>query len=76
MNNSCDRCGKNCGWFNLTEMRDTYKVGGIVEVCNRCGDKANSFVNYYGAKKEKDRNSVFNFLLSGSEVQKRFLEYS
>jgi protein-arginine kinase activator protein McsA len=75
MSNSCDRCGHNCGWFNLTEMLESYKVGGIFEICNKCASKANSFVNYYGVKKEKDRISVFNFLLSGAEVQKRYLAY-
>jgi hypothetical protein len=75
MNNSCDRCGVSCGWVNLTDMRDIYKIGGIMEICTKCADKANSFVNYYGKKKEKDKSDLFNFLLSGVEVQKRYLAY-
>ena len=72
--NTCDRCGYKCGWFNLNDLRDIYRVGGIVNLCNRCGDRANSFVDYYGKKKEKDKKDLSDFLMSGELVKKRFDE--
>ena len=48
MKSDCDRCGDNCGWFEFTDIKEIYRVGGVDWVCRKCGDKADSFVNYYG----------------------------
>ena len=72
MKSTCDRCGDKCGWFNLTDIKPIYRVGGIVDVCRSCANKANSFVNYYGKKTEKDKQNLSCFLMSGKLVLERF----
>lgn len=73
-NNTCHRCGIKCGWFDLTELREIYRCGGMIEICNKCGSKSDSFINYYGKKKQKDKDDLFEFLLSGKLVQDRFYQ--
>jgi hypothetical protein len=40
------------------------------KVCNECGEKASSYVNYYGVKKKKDVEKLLEYLKSGGHYQK------
>ncbi len=57
----------------MTEVRDIYRVlPDVVDVCNKCGGKMNSHVDYYGKKKQKDKDAVRNILLNGFAVSQRY----
>ena len=52
-------------FWNMHTIRDCYMVSEHKEPCPTCGDKAGSFVNYYGKKKQRDLEGLHNFLVSG-----------
>jgi len=69
----CDRCGDNkkpkSFTFNfdgeLVELRKTYQTLFVKKLCGACGEKADSFINYYGRKKKEDVRKLNNYLRSG-----------
>jgi len=69
----CDRCGDNqaakkftflCDG-ELTKVKESYQTLFVKKLCNCCGEKANSFLNYYGRKKRKDIKQLNDYLRSG-----------
>lgn len=56
-----------CGIESLftEEIKSIYAVHGNDHICESCGDIANSFVNYYGKKKQKDLDALKQYLNSG-----------
>ncbi len=70
---TCQVCGKTKSHWDMTEVRDIYRVlPDVVDVCNKCGGKMNSHVDYYGKKKQKDKDAVRNILLNGFAVSQRY----
>jgi hypothetical protein len=51
-------------YYDFSEVLKNYRVG-YVDICGRCGQKADSFINYYGKKKESDLKRLHKFLVSG-----------
>ena len=51
--------------YDYFEIRDIYRTKFTKSVCKNCGDRANSFVNYWGKKKESDLLALNYFLRSG-----------
>lgn len=67
---TCLKCGvthDNHHWqfFYMYDLRDFYSVLGLQVLCQKCGDKANSFVNYFGKKKDEDIKAVHDYLITG-----------
>ena len=65
----CGVCGKKSEltrhrYGEFHEIKDIYRVG-FKYVCTECGDKANSFVSYYGYKSGQGRMALNKFLISG-----------
>lgn len=70
----CDRCGKDCRHNEhsnfvlageLVEVKSVWQSVGVTHVCKLCGNKANSFIDYYGKKTSKDKIALKNYLQSG-----------
>jgi hypothetical protein len=66
----CFVCGitytdRQYGFWNMTEVKDIYLVSEHKDLCNKCGSKANSFLNYWGVKKQVDKEMLRKFLVSG-----------
>jgi hypothetical protein len=53
------------GFWRMSEVRAVHLVSDHNLICSKCGDKANSFINYWGKKKPKDLAKLHNFLASG-----------
>ena len=57
----------------MRELRSIYRIfPDIVDVCDKCGDKLNQHVNYWGKKKESDKLKVRQILMTGELVNNRF----
>lgn len=82
MNTHCDRCGSDCRCndrdFVLTgeliELKDIWKSHAVDYLCKSCGDKANSFIGYWGRKSTKDKQALSNYLFSGVISQPKSIE--
>lgn len=71
----CDRCGKDCRYDPplhnfvlydaLLELNKTYQLWHVKKLCWPCSKVANSFLNYYGVKREEDKAKLKSFLESG-----------
>ena len=59
------------GWL-FYDLRSNYSVHGFKTVCPKCGDKANSFVNYWGKKKLKDKVNLKMYLNGGIMAQRKY----
>jgi len=71
----CQVCGVVKSYQLMGELRSIYRVfPDLVDVCDSCGDKLNSHLDYFGDKKEKDKKAVRGILLGGVGVQGRFSE--
>lgn len=71
MNTQCDRCGLIVDYaFQLGEVKSLYSHCGVFKICRKCGDKANSFVNYWGDKSKRDINKLIDFLTTGKLIIK------
>lgn len=73
----CFVCGKSYTYrdsefWGMTEIKNTYRVSEHKICCESCGDVANSFVDYYGEKKEKDLKKLRDFLASGVLPQRQW----
>lgn len=51
-------------YYGFTELFSIYQVG-YKDVCEACSMRANSFVNYYGHKKQKDIDNLHRYLIGG-----------
>lgn len=63
----CDRCGILDMRHNIVELKGAYKKEDLTQLCRECGDVANSFVNYYGEKSDKDVSLLNDYLVSGDK---------
>lgn len=52
-------------------LRDIYNHHNLGELCDSCAVKANSFLKYWGSKKQIDREKLFVFINNGNEPQRR-----
>ena len=59
-------------YHSMTTVLRVYQVCDYVDICKSCGDKASSFVNYHGHKKDKDVIKLYKFLASGVLPQRQF----
>lgn len=77
MKTHCDRCGVDCRPYpdrypafipvgDLVELTPFYTTIFTKHLCSKCGDEANSFINYYGRKRESDIANLRQYLKSGS----------
>ncbi len=73
---TCGVCGMTAisddpHFYGFAEVRGVYQVG-FVDVCETCGKKASSFVNYYGFKKDSDLIKLNQFLCGGVFVMRQY----
>lgn len=69
----CQVCGVTKSYVLMDEVREIYRVfPDIVDICEDCGSRLNSHVDYYGYKKAKDKKAVRDILLNGVGVTERF----
>lgn len=68
----CGHCGLTVSnyqheYYNFKELLDHHagKVG-YKDICDKCSIKADSFINYYGLKKQKDLDNLHRYLIGGS----------
>lgn len=52
-------------------LRDIYNPHDLGEFCDSCGRKADSFLNYWGTKKQEDINKMLVFVNNGNEPKRR-----
>ena len=70
---TCQVCGKAKSHWYMGEVKSVYRVlPDLADVCNDCGEKMNSHVDYYGKKKQKDKDAVRIILLNGFAVNQRY----
>jgi hypothetical protein len=70
---TCQVCGKTKSHWDMAEVRSVYRVlPDVADVCYKCGEKMNSHVDYYGKKKQKDKDAVKSILLNGFAVNQRY----
>ena len=68
--NICPLCGGELSWFS-EPLRSNYNDHKLGSLCIKCMKKADSFVNYWGRKKEKDKRALLSFINNGIEPQRR-----
>lgn len=61
----CDRCGSYIEG-KPKEIILPYRKFGVMDLCDPCSKKADSFVDYCGVKTQKDIESLRRYLQSGS----------
>jgi bacterioferritin-associated ferredoxin len=67
----CPICSKKVEpWAR--ELRSIYNLHGIGSICASCGDKADSFVGYWGHKNQEDKNKLFDFINGGDLLRRKF----
>jgi uncharacterized Zn finger protein len=66
----CDRCG-NYDFF-CRELLSIYSKNELLNLCDECGRKADSFVKYYGKKKDSDLIKLSMYLVSGNNQVNKF----
>lgn len=63
----CCVCGHVNTWRKYRyfhELLSIYSVG-YSDICEKCADRVNKFIDYYGEKKPEDKAKVHRFLISG-----------
>ena len=58
-------CDRQPQYYRMRDVRDCYLVSEHKDLCAKCGDKANSFLDYWGVKRKSDKEKLHNFLVSG-----------
>ena len=58
-------------WF-MREIKDVWRVHGMADICECCGNKADRFIAYYGKKKLQDKQRLKSYLNTGAMVQKKY----
>ena len=67
----CQVCGDIGNSFTMCEIMISYRIfPNLKDICSECGDEIDKYINYYGVKKEKDKQAVKGILLNGVVVQK------
>lgn len=67
----CGHCGLTVSnyqheYYNFKELLDHHaRRVGYKDICDKCGTRADSFINYYGMKKQKDLEALHRYLISG-----------
>lgn len=70
MDKSCPICCGNVYPWDKP-LKNIYNVHMLGSLCSKCGDKADSFIDYYGKKDEADLKLLFDFVSSGIEPQRQ-----
>ena len=73
----CHVCGivfrdTEYGYWNMETIRECYAVTDNLDMCAKCARKADSFVDYYGKKRESDKAKLRQFLLAGFQATRDF----
>lgn len=71
----CERCGAYIPPFRGKKIAEPWQKFGVVDICEKCGDKANKFLNYWGLKKPKDIESLRKYLQSGYLCKKETADH-
>lgn len=58
-------------WF-MREIKDVWRIHGMTDICECCGNKADKFIDYYGKKKKQDKQKLKSYLNTGVMVQKKY----
>jgi len=67
----CQVCGNIGNSFTMSEIKPSYRVFyHLKDICTDCGDEIDKHVDYYGVKREKDKQAVKDVLINGIAVQK------
>ena len=71
----CHICGvvslvKDYNYWNMETLRPCYALTDNADMCEKCALTADSFVDYFGKKKAKDKQSLKSFILRGYEMNK------
>ncbi len=70
---NCSVCGKVKSRFAMGKLKSVYQVfPDMFNVCSDCGQQINSHLNYYGEKKQEDKDAVRSILLNGFAVNQRY----
>ena len=67
----CPICSGNIQPWS-TPLKDIYNAHGLGVFCDECGDKANSFLSYWGEKNQIDKEKLFNFVNCGDVPARKF----
>lgn len=65
----CDRCGVLA--LHMEKLLKPWRRNELVNICSKCGPKANSFFGYYGEKKPKHIEQLMQYLTSGNKQQQK-----
>ena len=74
----CGHCGSTASnyqieYYNFKELVTLYADEvGYKDICDKCSTKADSFINYYGLKKQKDLDNLHRYLISGILPMKQY----
>ena len=53
----------------MTEIRSCYRIfDSVKDICEKCCDKLDKHVDYYGKKKTKDKLAIRKILLEGKVI--------
>ena len=63
----CDRCGVSAYSFQIRSLKSIFQTKTIKSLCEDCGKKADSFVDNYGVKTDKQITSLMRFLNNGKK---------
>jgi hypothetical protein len=70
MNNKCPICSGDVEpWYR--RLNSVYNKHYLGRLCNCCGNKADSFIDYYGSKKKEDVGMLLSFINTGNEPKRR-----
>lgn len=67
----CDRCGVL--ELHIEELLKPYQRPELLNICSKCGYKANSFLNYYGKKKLSDIERLMSYLVNTSHQRNKMI---
>lgn len=67
----CDRCGML--ELHMEKLNKPYQRTELVNICSKCAPKANSFLNYYGIKKQKDINKLMEYIVNTNHQQNKMI---
>ncbi len=59
-------------YYDFGSVKSCYRSGGFIDVCDSCGAKANSYVDYHGKKSKKDIANLESFLLTGVMPMRKY----
>lgn len=68
----CFMCDCEKWHWEMVEIKDIWQVHEFKGICQSCGDKANTFIGYWGKKKDKDKADLKSYLNSGLAVTRKY----